>query len=169
MVKNGNMDLNSKLNFFNKELRKKVFKAVAKSYNNEIANHFKEHPTGIGVTLQHFKPLTVDGNQQQETIAIFDRGYPAYLQEGTSFSKYPYNKREGTFISFDKEPNLEEWAKANYKKYDSRMKGLRVGKKGTTAFGAPHNRWVDQAIIRMKSSSQTRSNILREIKSIKLK
>lgn len=164
-----NKDINSKMNFLLTEIKKKVFRGVAQSFNNEIKHHFETHPTGVGVTLQHFKEMSVRGDTSQETIAMFDKGYPAWLQEGVSSSVYPYDKKKGTYVSFADEPSLEEWAKKNYKKYKTKMKGLKVGKDGITAFGKKQNLWFTHAMQLMKSNSQTRSNILREIKTIKIK
>lgn len=166
-----NAELQKKITFLQQEIKRKVFEGTAKAYNNEIKTHFSNHPSGMKTTLQHFKPLTINGSKSQQTIAIFDKGYPAVLQIGTgshSGYAYPYDKTSGTFVSFAEEPNLEEWAKKNFRGYSSKMKGLKVGKSETTAFGNNYNQWVFRAGDALKANSSTRSIILAGLKQIKL-
>jgi hypothetical protein len=163
-------EINKKLNLLKSELKKKIFIGASKSYQQEIEKFFLGHPTGIGVTLQYFKQVSVSGNRTQDIIATFNRGYPAILQLGPNGSAsgytYPYDTDEGTMVYFDDNPNLKEWAQENYFGFDENSDGLKVGKSSTTFFGESKNQWVTKAGIGLKNNS--REVILEELRNIKL-
>ncbi len=156
-----------------REIKKSVFVATSYSYNFEIAQYFKDHPRGIGVTLQSFKPIKVSGSMTQEVIALFSSPAPAIIALGPNGSKsgyyYPYDKSGGTYISFADEPNLKAWADKNISGLDPKAKGLRIGKIGNTRFGRADNQWHTISGENMKRRTTTRDNILREVSKIKFK
>lgn len=167
-----NSAVKQKMSLLNKEIKKKIFIGASKSYNREVKTFFSNHPSGMKTTLQYFKPLTVSGETTQDVIATFSEGYPAILQLGPNGSangySYPYDSKEGTFVSFSESPSLKEWVDKNYGYSDVRD-GIKVGKESTTGFGKPYNRWVTISGVGLKTNSATKSTILSEVRSIKLK
>ncbi len=163
--------LKAKLTKLSKNIEKAVLVGSAKTYNEQIHKYFQEHPRGIGVTLQHFNPLKIDGSLSQSIIAVFNSPIPAIIALGPKGNKsgymYPYDADNGTFVSFDEQPNLLKWATQNNIKIKGK-KGLRVGKGATTRFGTASNQWHTIAGGWMKRSSTTRSNIINELKKIKV-
>jgi len=155
-----------------KEVRKAIMKGTAESFDYEIVQYFESHPTGVGFTIMHFHPITISGDMSQSIIAKFDTGTPALMQLGPDGSKagysYPYNKVTGTFIPFNGNYELQEWAAKNVRNLKDSAAGIFVGKKSTTRFGKRYNRWVDLAGKNLKSQSNTRSTILKYLRAMKL-
>ena len=162
-----------KLILLKKELRNKVFIGAAKAMNFHIRTFFKNHPRGLGKTVKTMRPIEISGTKTTDIITFFPEGYPAILELGSSGSHagytYPYNKTFGTYILFRDQPDLQSWAAINAPSMRDNATGLRIGKEGNTYFDKPDNKWFTISSTHLKSSSQTRTEILRELRKINIK
>lgn len=127
---------------------KKLFKVISddilektsEGFNNIInerinSNITKYTKNSTGSLLRSFKPLYNKGKVGRYSIAYIGKGIAArLLEEGVNSPVNPYDRTDGTFLSFVDNPDLKDWAIAvNHKNKDG--VGITVGNPLRTNFG----------------------------------
>jgi len=170
-------ELNRSIRRIKKLMQEVIFDGLAVKLNENVVTHLGNHPRSSGNLLKSFRPTNTNGKRRNVSIGRFDEGYAAVLELGAESHEgylYPYDPMHGTFIRFQDEPALKDWALSNIPDLtegilNNRIRGLRVGKNDVTRFGTRENKWFTGAVKVLKSPTKTRASIVPKLKQIQIR